>query len=105
MTHPEDTELRRIEAMLRAIDPGRNAARELSQRRRRRIVWSWRHPLLAWCVRHHIAVSVAAAAVVVVALAIWMVCEQRTLLKKQEVPEAVSAPVRVLSGPDVTSPR
>ena len=104
MNLPEDPELSRIEAMLRTIDPGRDAARELSNRTRRRIFWSWRHPFLAWCIRHHVAISVATAAAVVAVLAAWMIREQCAIVEKQAVPRAVSSPVRVLSGPEAGTP-
>ena len=99
MNRPDDPELQRIEALLRAIDPGREAARELSAKRRGRVLWSWRHPLLAWCIRHHVALSVTVAAMAVAALAAWMVCVQIAFREAQEVPEPVSKPVRVLSAP------
>jgi hypothetical protein len=98
MNLPDDPELRRVEAMLRAIDPGRGAAQQLSNRGRRRVLWSWRHPLLAWCIRHHAAIAVSVAAAVVALLFLWMVREQRAIRERQEVPKPVSAPVRVLGG-------
>ena len=94
MTHTDDPELQRIEAMLRAVDPGREAARELSRRGRERVLWNWRHPLLSWCIRHHAALATAAALATVALLAVWMACEQRATRERQRIPAPVSAPVR-----------
>ncbi len=94
-----DDDSRRLEAALRAIDPGRDAASELSARRRQRVMWSWRHPLLAWCIRHHSALALAGALAVVSALAAWMLFEQRAASENWRIPTSVSAPVRVLSPP------
>ena len=87
MNPPEDPDIRRIEAVLRAIDPGQQAAKELSRKGRERILWSWRHPLLAWCIRHH--------ALIATAVALWMVRRQRAEHEKLADPVPVSAPVRI----------
>ena len=95
MKTPEDSDIRRIEAMLRAIDPGRDAAKELSRRGRDRVLWSWRHPLLAWCIRHHAVIATVMAIAAVAALAVWMVRRQRAEHERIDNPVPVSAPVRV----------
>lgn len=95
----DDAELRRIEAMLRAIDPGRKAAAALSERRRERVLWSWRHPFLAWCIRHHIAISSVVCALVLAALFAWLRHENRVLEENSRIPDAVSPPVRILGTP------
>lgn len=97
-------ELRRIEAMLRAIDPGRRAAAALSERRRERVLWSWRHPFLAWCIRHHAAISSIVCALVLAALLAWLRHEDRAIQERARIPDAVSAPVTILGAPAETEP-
>ena len=50
--------------VLRENDPGARAPRELSERRRKRLLWLWTHPMMAWCVRYHHWVSLAVAILV-----------------------------------------
>ena len=95
MNPPEDPDIRRIEAMLRAIDPGREAAKELSRKGRDRVLWSWRHPLLAWCIRHHALIATVVALATVAALAVWMVRRQCAERERLSPPDPVSAPVRI----------
>ena len=95
-------ELRRIEALLRSVDPGRKAAESLSERSRERVLWSWRHPFLAWCIRHHIAISSAVCAIVLAALFAWLLHENRAIEEKTRIPDAVAPPVFILGNPDAT---
>ena len=94
MNRTDELDMRKLEAALRAGDPGRGAAHALSQRGRERVLWSWRHPLLAWCMRHHAMLATAAALVTMTALALWMAREQRAARERQQVPTPISAPVR-----------
>lgn len=57
----EAAEVARTLDLLKEGDPGLGAPSALSDRRRRRVLWAWAHPLLAWCVRRHHWVSLAAA--------------------------------------------
>lgn len=56
----EAAELAKVVARLRAEDPARNVPAALSARGRRRVLWAWTHPVLAWCVLRHRWVSLAA---------------------------------------------
>ena len=94
-TPEQDLELLRLEATLRAIDPGRKAATALSERRRERVLWSWRHPVLAWCLRHHALIASVVAAAVLVALVLWMREVDRRNQERERIPEPVSAPVSI----------
>ena len=95
----DDAELRRVEAMLRAVDPGREAAAALSARRRDRVLWSCRHPLLAWCMLHHAAIATAVAAAALALLFLWLVAKSREVRENNRIPDAVSAPVLLLDAP------
>lgn len=53
---------------LKAGDPGRSVPAILSERGRRRVLWAWTHPLLAWCVRWHHWVSLTVALLVLLAV-------------------------------------
>ncbi len=92
----EDTELAKLEAMLRAVDPGRDVARELSKKRRDRVMWAWRHPFGAWCMRHHRALAWTLTALAVAGI-VW--CLLRTeFWEKPPAPEDVSPPVGIGTG-------
>ncbi len=58
-----------VRAALQANDPSAQMPETLSQRRHRRILWAWTHPLLSWCVRHHRWVSLLAALLGLLAVA------------------------------------
>ncbi|MGI5868083.1 MAG: anti-sigma factor family protein [Kiritimatiellia bacterium] len=49
---------------LRSHDPGEDAASAFEGRRRRRLLWLMAHPFIAACLRHHVAVSIIVAIVV-----------------------------------------
>jgi len=96
MNTPErDPELIRLEATLRAIDPGRKVAASLSDRSRERVMWSWRHPILAWCIQHHALVATAVAVAVLVTLFLCMRIVDRRLQERERIPDPVSSPVRI----------
>jgi hypothetical protein len=98
-TPEQDPELLRLEAALRAIDPGRKAAAALSERRRERVLWSWRHPILAWCLRHHALVASLLATAALVALILWMRAVDRRNQERGRIPDPVSAPVSIGAAP------
>ncbi len=60
--------LARMMEHLRSGDPARSAPGVLSDRRRRKVAWTWTHPVLAWCVRQHQRISFAMALIVLLAV-------------------------------------
>lgn len=91
----EEQELRRLESALRAIDPGRKAAASLSERGRKRVLWSARHPFLAWCMLHHTAISSLVAVALLSGLLLWLLSASRAVREREQIPEAISAPVEI----------
>ena len=88
----EEAEFRRVEELLRTLDPGRGAAPALSPKRRRSVLWSWRHPFLAWCMLHHRAIAFAVTAVSLALLLLWLLAMSRRA-DEENHPRPVSAPV------------
>lgn len=92
----DDVDVREIEALLRAEDPGRGAEPELSARGRRRVLWSCRHPILAWCMLHHAWIATGVAVLILSLLYVWLVTKSREVHENNRIPDAVSPPVQLL---------
>lgn len=60
----EAAALAKVVEGLRAADPAHSMPSVLSARGRRRVVWAWTHPVLAWCVLRHRWVSLMAVLLV-----------------------------------------
>jgi hypothetical protein len=88
----EAASVARTLSMLKAGDPGLVAPAALSARRRRRVLWAWAHPLLAWCVRRHHWVSLAAA--ILALLAVLAVLRQWRM--SEPLPKGIGVQIQVV---------
>lgn len=93
----DEADYARIEAMLRSVDPGREAAKALSQKSRDRVLWSCRHPFLAWCMLHHRLMATLVAAVLLVLLFFWLLGKSRETWENNRLPDEVSPPIQLTS--------
>ena len=69
----EEAEMRAIEAFLRSHDPARRGHAGFPEKKRRRVLWSMRHPLLGKLLIYH-RLTALLSAVGIVALVILVAC-------------------------------